>query len=169
VSSASIDLTRARRPTEADHGRVLAAVQEWWGGLGGEEGARHRAALLPRLFFQHFTTTSAIVEHPDGRLAAFLVGFVSPSEPGTAYIHFVGVDPGARRVGLATKLYERFFADTARIGARRIKAITSPVNTTSIAFHTALGFTVSPVHPDYDGPGNDRVCFTRTLTAGGAA
>ena len=42
--------------------------------------------------------------------------------------------------------------------------MTSPINTPSIAFHTALGFTVSPVEAHYDGPGHDRVCFTRTLT-----
>jgi GNAT superfamily N-acetyltransferase len=164
-SSASTDPVRVRRPTEGDHARVLAVMEQWWGGHGGADGARYRASLLPRLFFQHFTATSSIVEHPDGRLAAFLIGFVSPSEPGTAYVHFVGVDPNARRGGLAGVLYQRFFRDAARLGARRIKAITSPTNTTSVAFHAALGFAVSPVHPDYDGPDNDRVCFTRDVTS----
>ena len=37
------------------------------------------------------------------------------------------------------------------------------MNTQSIAFHAALGFDVSPVRADYDGPGHDRVCFTRRL------
>ena len=60
-------------------------------------------------------------------------------------------------------LYRRFFDDAARAGAHTVRAVTSPVNTTSIAFHRAAGFTVSPVEPDYDGPGHDRVCFSRTL------
>ena len=51
----------------------------------------------------------------------------------------------------------------AGAGAHTVRAVTSPVNTASIAFHRALGFAVSPVEPDYDGPGHDRVCFTRTV------
>ena len=144
-------------------------MEEWWGGLGGAEGARYRAALLPRLFFQHFTTTSTVVEQPDGRLAGFLIGFLSAAEPATAYIHFVGVDPAARRTGLGAALYRRFIDDVSRAGATTVRAVTSPINTPSIAFHTALGFTVSPVRPDYDGPGHDRVCFTRTLPSASPA
>jgi ribosomal protein S18 acetylase RimI-like enzyme len=162
MSFASTELT-FRRPVEADHPRVLAAVEQWWDGLGGAEGARYRAALLPRLFFEHFTPTSTVAEHPDGGLAGFLVGFLSPADPATGYVHFVGVDPAARRTGLGAALYRRFFDDAARAGARTVRAVTSPINTTSITFHTALGFTVGPVHVDYDGPGHDRVCFTRTL------
>lgn len=162
TSSASTDLI-FRRPVEADHPRVLAVLEQWWGGLGGAEGARYRAALLPRLYFQHFATTSTVAEHPDGRLAGFLIGFLSPTEPGTGYVHFVGVDPATRRTGLGAALYQHFFDDTGSAGARTVRAVTSPVNTASIAFHRALGFAVSPVEPDYDGPGHDRVCFTRTV------
>ena len=156
-----------RRPTEADHARVLAVLEQWWGGLGGAEGARYRAALLPRLYFQHFATTSTVVEQPDGRLTGFLVGFLSPTEPGTAYVHFVGVDPAARRTGLGRALYRRFVDDVARAGARTVKAVTSPINEQSVTFHSALGFTVGPTVPDYDGPGHDRVCFTLTLPSHG--
>ena len=108
-------------------------------------------------------TTSTVVEHPDGRLAAFLIGFLSPARPGTAYVHFVGVNPELRRAGLGTTLYRRFLDDAARGGARTVEANTGAGNTRSIAFHAALGFTVGPVRPDHDGPGNDRVCFTLTL------
>ena len=179
--SASTDLV-FRRPNEADHARVLAVLEQWWGDVpppvdhrlaslrrcstgharGGAEGARYRAALLPRLFFQHFATTSTVAESPAG-LAGFLIGFVSPTEPGTGYVHFIGVDPAARRSGLGAALYRRFFDDAGRAGAHTVRAVTSPVNTASIAFHRAVGFTVSPVEPDYDGPGHDRVCFSRTL------
>jgi ribosomal protein S18 acetylase RimI-like enzyme len=162
TSSASTDLI-FRRPVEADHPRVLAVLEQWWGGLGGAEGARYRAALLPRLFFQHFATTSTVAERPDGGLAAFLIGFLSPAEPGTGYVHFVGVDPAVHRTGLGATLYQRFFDDAGSAGAHTVRAVTSPINTTSIAFHRALGFAVSPVASDYDGPGHDRVCFTRTL------
>ena len=152
-----------RRPTEADHARVLAVLEQWWGGLGGAEGARYRAALLPRLFFQHFAGTSTIAEDREGGLGGFLIGFLSPGEPGVGYVHFIGVDPLARRSGLGAALYTRFFDDVARAGAHTVRAVTSPINTTSIAFHRALGFAVSPIAPDYDGPGHDRVCFTRSV------
>jgi GNAT superfamily N-acetyltransferase len=164
----------ARRPRADDHGRVLAVMDDWWGGLGGAAGSRERALLLPRLFFQHFTDTSRLVEAADGRLAAFLIGFLSASEPGTAFVHFVGVDPALRRTGIAGALYAGFFRQATERGAHTAKCVTSPGNTTSVAFHTRLGFQVDPsavvdngvpVQQDYDGPGLHRVTFTRRLTS----
>ncbi len=158
----SADLT-FRQPTEEDHPRVLAALGPWWGGLKGEAGARERASLVPRLYFQHFTTTSRLAERPDGTLAAFLIGFVSQTDPETAYIHFVGVDPELHGRGLGRSLYEWFFAQVRKAGVRTVKCVTSPQNTASQAYHARLGFEVSDVLPDYDGPGLDRVAFTRRL------
>ncbi|MFJ8016978.1 GNAT family N-acetyltransferase [Streptomyces sp. NPDC096339] len=156
---------RARRLAEEDHLRVLAVLDAWWGGLKGEAGARERALLLPRLYFQHFTTTSFLVEHGDGEIAAFLVGFLSQTEPGAAYVHFVGVDPALHGQGVGRVLYQAFFALARSHGRRYVHCVTSPENTASQAFHTRLGFTPSAVKPDYDGPGLDRVAFTIDLSA----
>jgi ribosomal protein S18 acetylase RimI-like enzyme len=164
-----------RMPSEADHPRVLAAVDEWWGGLKGAAGALERRLLLPRLFFQHFTRGSRIVEGDDGSIRAFLIGFLSESDPASAYIHFVGVHPDHRRSGLARSLYEGFFAYARDNGRRRVHAITSPENRRSIAYHTSLGFTITPssmlvdgtpVQPDYDGSGNPRVTFVIDIARG---
>jgi ribosomal protein S18 acetylase RimI-like enzyme len=161
-----------RRPTEDDHPRVLAVMTQWWGGVGGDVGAQQRALLLPRLFFQHFAGTSQLVEDADGQLMAFLIGFVSQSDPGVGYVHFVGVGPSLRRSGFGADLYRRFFTDVGEHEVRVIKCLTSPANTSSVAFHQRIGFTLVPsatvidgvaVHPDYDGPGLDRVCFVRHL------
>lgn len=161
-----------RHPTAEDHGRVLAVLDEWWGDFGGAAGSQQRALLLPRLYFQHFTDTSYVVERADGRLVAFLVGFLSPAHREVAYIHFVGVDPALHRSGLARGLYTRFFECAAARGARSVRCITSPGNSASLAFHNRLGFAVEPsqtlvegvaVQRDYDGPGLDRVAFTRSL------
>lgn len=160
--AAAVDLS-FREPTEADHARVLAVLEPWWGGFKGADGARERALLLPRLYFQHFTTTSRLGEHSDGSVAAFLIGFLSQTEPTAAYIHFVGVDPALHGQGVARSLYEWFFDRARASGARRVKCVTSPGNSTSRAFHARLGFTASPVLPDYDGPGLDRVAFTLSL------
>ena len=161
-----------RHPVEDDHGRVMAVMDEWWGGLGGEAGSLYRATLLPRLYFQHFTDTSYVLDLPGNGLGAFLVGFVSQSEPGTGYIHFVGVAPALRRTGVGGALYRRFFTDVAARGVRKVHSITGVGNRRSVAFHTRLGFTLEPgdaevdglpVHRNYDGPGRDSFKFVKHL------
>jgi GNAT superfamily N-acetyltransferase len=161
-----------RRPTAADHLPVLAVLDTWWGGLGGPEGSRQRALLLPKLMFQHFTDSSFLVTSDD-RIVAFLIGFLSPSRPAESYIHFVGVDPAERGRGLGAALYERFFAHSRANGREVVRAITSPVNKGSHAFHTRMGFVTEPgpkefeglpVQPDFDGPGLDRLSFRKDLS-----
>jgi GNAT superfamily N-acetyltransferase len=107
------------------------------------------AEMLPRLFFEHFTGTSFAAEC-DGELAGFLVGFVSQSRPGEAYIHFVGVRPGERGCGLGRRLYECFFAAVRARGCELVRAVTAPVN---------------PVTAGYDGDGQDRVRFVKSLAS----
>jgi L-amino acid N-acyltransferase YncA len=141
-----------RHAEPSDHARVLAVLDEWWGG-------RSMTAMLPRLFFVHFRPTSFVLEK-DGRLTGFLCGFVSQTDPAQAYVHFVGVDPQQRGLGTGRRLYERFVTAVREQGCTTVRAVTSPVNTGSIAFHTAIGFTVEdPDGSDYDGPGEDRVRF----------
>ncbi|TXS43552.1 GNAT family N-acetyltransferase [Streptomyces sp. OR43] len=159
----------ARHLAEDDHLRVLAVLDSWWGGLKGEAGATERALLLPRLYFQHFTSTGFLVERDGGEVAAFLVGFLSQSEPESAYVHFAGIDPALHGQGVGRALYGAFFALARSHGRRYVHCVTSPENTASQAFHTRLGFTASAVKPDYDGPGLDRVAFTIDLSAGPVA
>lgn len=92
---------KVRNITEDDYLKVMEVLNDWWGG-------RQMAHLLPRLFFEHFQTTSYIVEE-EKDLVAFLIGFVSQTHPNEAYIHFVGVHPEHRKNGLARALYEVFF------------------------------------------------------------
>ncbi len=75
----------AARPDDYD--AIAWAVDDWW--------ERPVQSLLPRLFLDHFHATSLVAEE-DSHLTGFLVGFVSPSEPELAYIHFVGVSPANR-------------------------------------------------------------------------
>jgi ribosomal protein S18 acetylase RimI-like enzyme len=156
---------RLRTATAADYDQIIAVVDDWWG--------RPIGPALPRVFLDHFHATSTIAEsaagesataeNKGGELAGFLIGFLSPSQPDAAYIHFVGVHPSLRGNGLARILYERFFA-LARANARqRVSAITAPQNAGSIAFHTAMGFTATSPIPDYDGAGSAKVLFQRYL------
>jgi ribosomal protein S18 acetylase RimI-like enzyme len=132
-----------RRPIPDDWERVVAVMPDWWQG-------RDLRALLPKIFFEHFRSSSLIVEHED-RLIGFLVGFFCPDHADEAYIHFVGVDPAWRRAGLASDLYRRFFGLALAEGRTVVRAVTAPVNKTSIAFHTALGFSVLPGDDEVDG------------------
>lgn len=156
-----------RRPVPADHARLDAVIDEWWGG-------RQLRRLLPRLWLEHFRGTSWIAEDAEGRLAGFVVGFISQDDPTTAYVHMIASDPNRRRAGLGRALYERFFADAQARGALRVTAVTWPGNRISIAFHRSVGFVVddgpgtqsvygTPAHVDHDGDGEDRVVFRRDL------
>jgi ribosomal protein S18 acetylase RimI-like enzyme len=146
---------RLRTAAAADYDPIIAVLDDWWG--------RPVRQALPRLFLDHFHATSLVAER-DGDLAGFLIGFMSPSLPDTAYIHFVGVHPAFRGNGLARALYQRFFELAAADGRRVVRAVTAPRNTGSIAFHTAMGFTVTEPIPGYDGPSSGKVVFERRLS-----
>lgn len=140
----------------SDYGRVIQHVNEWWGG-------RQMAPMLPRLFFVHFESTSFVADREDGTLAGFLIGFLSQTEPETAYVHFVGVAPEERRTGLGRELYERFFEAARTHGRTVVRCMTSPASADSIAFHESLGFEIESVAEDYDGAGESRVMLARRL------
>jgi GNAT superfamily N-acetyltransferase len=153
-----------RTVTPDDYASIIAVVDSWWGG-------RAMAAMLPRLFFEHFRDTCFVAE-VDGTLVGFLIGFFSPALPSEAYIHFVGVHPDCRKGGIGRALYERFFQLAREAGRRRVRCVTSPTNTASIGFHRAMGFYAGggvaecralPIHKDYDGPGEDRVLLVKEL------
>ena len=148
---------------ESDHAAVVPVVDAWWGG-------RRVGDKLPRLFFRYFAGTGFAIEE-DGEIIAFLVGIVG-SPPEESYVHFVGVRPDRRCRGLGRRLYEAFFERARSRGCRSVRAITSPVNKSSIAYHAKMGFSVVPgdgwadgvsVHENYDGDGEGKVVFRRDL------
>jgi ribosomal protein S18 acetylase RimI-like enzyme len=142
-----------RHAEPADYASVIGVIDDWWGG-------RSMAAMLPKLFFVHFRDTSFVAEE-DGRVVAFLCGFRSQTHDDEAYIHFVGVDPSQRGSGVGRALYERFFAAVAP--RTTVRAVTSPLNERSLAFHRALGFDVEQVDEEYDGRGEARVLLKKNL------
>ncbi|MBB5867994.1 L-amino acid N-acyltransferase YncA [Allocatelliglobosispora scoriae] len=146
---------RLRPALATDYDTIAAVVDAWWG--------RPILPALPRLFLDHFHRTSLVAEAPDGGLAGFLVGIISPSEPTEAYIHFVGVSPAMRGTGLARALYAEFFALARAENRTVVRAVTAPVNAGSISFHLRMGFAVTGPVPAYNGPGHDLVVFERSL------
>ena len=74
-------------------------------------------------------------------------------------------------------MYEAFFEAVAARGCSVVRAVTSPVNGGSIAFHRHMGFEIEagqaeregiPIAAGYDGPGNDRVRFVKLLRSNGS-
>lgn len=66
-----------------------------------------------------------------------------------------------------------FFEEIRNENRSKVRCITSPVNRTSIAYHTKIGFSIEAgdkivdgisVQSNYDGPGQDRVLFMKELT-----
>ena len=147
------DATVIRNARPDDHDRLIALLDAWWGG-------RPMAAMLPKLFFVHFRETSFVADDGD-QLAGFLCGFRSQTYDDDAYVHFVGVDPSRRGSGLGRQLYERFF--DAVVPRTTVRAVTSPVNVGSLAFHRAMGFEVERVDEAYDGRGEPRVLLVKRI------
>ncbi len=145
---------RPRLAEPEDYDAIAAVADRWWG--------RPILGSLPRLFLDHFYRSSLVIDGAEGPVA-FLIGFLSPSRPEQAYIHFVGVEPQVRSQGLARILYEEFFALAKAAGRTIVSAVTSPGNEGSVRFHEALGFTVTGPVASYNGPGRDRIVFTRPL------
>jgi len=156
--------TQVRPLQVSDYGRISPVMNEWWGGQSVRQ-------LLPRLFFEHFALTSFVIAEGD-EIKAFLVGFVSPSIPGVAYIHFVGVAPASRTLGYGRRLYAHFFEAVAAKGCTEVRCITSPMNLGSIGFHERMGFRIVsndgklngiPMTLNYAGEGQHRTQFSKQL------
>jgi len=112
------------------------------------------------------------MEDRENELIAFLIGFLSQSQANEGYIHFVGVHPEYRGLGLGTYLYHRFFQLCKKNNRAIVRACTSPVNKGSIEFHIKMGFQIEPgngqqfnvtVTLDYNSPGDPKVLFVKTL------
>jgi ribosomal protein S18 acetylase RimI-like enzyme len=157
---------RIEHPTEADHRAVVDVLDDWWG--------RRIHLLLPRLWFQHFASTSLVARGERDALLGFLVGFVSQDRPAEAYLHLVGVLPGRRRRGLGRALVERFTADLRTRGVEAVATVSWPGDPRALAFLRAMGFEVdagpgtrplygTPAHTDWNRDRDDQVVLSRKL------
>jgi ribosomal protein S18 acetylase RimI-like enzyme len=142
-----------RHVTIADLGAILAELESFW-------GERDMAFLHQALYVHEFGETSVLAEGADGRVLGYLLGFVG--QDGSGYVHVVAVRRDARGAGLARRMYERFEQLVRSRGALALKAITTPQNRASRAFHESLGFEVEEV-AGYTPSGEARLVFTRRL------
>ncbi len=148
----------------SDYDRTRALTEAWWDG-------RPRTPRLPRVFFVQFSQVSFAFES-EGDLVGLLLGLLPQTRPEEAAVHFIGVDPAFRRLGLGRRLYERFFAAAQMHGRKTVRAFLMPSDRDAIAFHIAMGFEAQPgdalldgvpVWLDYAGRGGHRVVFRRPI------
>lgn len=87
-----------------------------------------------------FSDTCVVAEehHHDGsrRVVGFVIGFVPPNQPDTAFVWQVGVDRNQRGRGLGKRLIEQFI-DRAPAGVRFLEATVTPSNAASEALFRA--------------------------------
>jgi len=155
-----------RSAEASDAPAVIGAITDWWPGV-------HMVhAVCPQLF-EHFGDTCIILEE-DGHLVGFLVGFMSQRMADAGYVHYAGVHPDHRGMGLGREMYTRFARLTREHGRAVVFAETGAWNTKSIAFHERVGFVLQPgdelvdgvpVHRDTSGHGFDYVGMVWRLDA----
>jgi GNAT superfamily N-acetyltransferase len=142
------------RATKEDYDEVLASLPRFW-------GARDVAGLHHPMFIAEFGDTALIIRDRQRGVAAYLFGFVVAAKA-RGYVHLVAVREDHRGLGLGRSLYAAFERLALTTGCREIKAITTPANAGSIAFHEALGMQAVEIE-DYAGIGHPRVVLTRPL------
>jgi ribosomal protein S18 acetylase RimI-like enzyme len=142
------------RVGDTDLAAILRDFSRFWG---------DREQLRPLhhpMFVVEFGDTALAARGPDGQVLGYLLGFVAPTRD--AYIHLVAVRDDARDLGLARRLYGAFTELAVARGAVALKALTSPGNEGSQAFHRSLGFTLTRVE-DYGGAGQARMVMRKPL------
>jgi ribosomal protein S18 acetylase RimI-like enzyme len=147
----------------ADLAEIVRNFDRFWGDAENEL-LRH---LHHPMFILEFGDTAFVArrrnsdEGAGGEIVGYLLGFLAPA--GYGYVHFIAVRDDARTEGLASRLYERFTSAALERGATGLKAITSPENERSIAFHRRLGFTDMERVEDYGGSDRPRIIMRKPL------
>ncbi len=146
---------KPRSITKGDFDQIVEVIDRWWGAPVG--------TFAHPIFFYELGENALIVEEA-GEMVGFLLGFVSHEPVLTGYIHLIAIHPDFRRRGVGRLLYATFAEKCRAAGCERIKAITTPGNEATRAFHRALGWDGREVD-DYAGPGRKRIVFTLDLVA----
>lgn len=132
-----------RNAKPSDHSNVISVIPQWWDG-------RDLSASVLKVFFIYFCNTTFIAQK-DNELVGFLVGFFSQTDYKEGYIHFAGVHPNMRNIGLGRALYHKFFEVCMSHSRSIVRSCTSPVNKLSIGFHQRMGFAIEPGDSIVDG------------------
>lgn len=142
----------------ADYATITADLGRYWGSAAA-------APMHHPLLIREFGDLALVIRTEDDGVAAYLMGFISTTEP-VGYVHLVGVRDDHRRRGLGADLWAEFRRRAKARGATSVKAIARPDNAGSLAFHTSIGMDVELVRryfPEGFPLGTDRNVFTARL------
>jgi GNAT superfamily N-acetyltransferase len=148
--------------TKADFDQILTDIADFW-------GSDRTLVMHHPVYLYEFGNTAYVIREGD-KVIAYLFGFLAPIGS-TAYVHLIGVRQSHQKKGLGRKLYEHFISFARAQGCTNAKAITTPTNAASIAFHKSIGMELLgtpneneiPVIKNYSGPGADRVVFHKEI------
>jgi len=148
--------------TKADFDQIITDIVDFWG------SERTKSLHNPILLYEF--GNSAFVVKEGEKVVGYLFGFISQTEP-VGYVKFIGVRQSYQKRGIGKKLYEHFARFAKEKGCKELKAITSPTNKVSVAFHKSIGMRLLgepneegvPVVRNYSGPGIDRAVFRKKI------
>lgn len=148
--------------TPNDFHQILTDIVDFW-------GSDRTVSFHHPMFLYEFGDTAFVIRE-DTTVIGYLFGFLSQTSR-TGYVHLIGVREHAQRKGIGNLLYAHFIHYLKSVGYNKVKAMTTPGNYKSIAFHKKLGMQLLgeknsegvEVVKDYSGPGLDRVLFEMTL------
>lgn len=148
--------------TKADFDQILRDIGDFW-------GDERTLAVHHPMFLYEFGNSAYVMKEGD-LVVGYLFGVLSQTAT-VAYVHLLGVRRAHQRHGIARRLYEHFIEFARENGCQEIKAITSPNNKISIAFHRRMGMELLgehdeegiPVIKNYSGPGIHRVIFHKRI------
>lgn len=143
-----------RIATRRDFDEIVSSPSPFW----GDRDVRH---LHHPMMIEEFGDSALVMEDERGHVAAYLFGMIV-NEKRRGYVHVIAVRSDQRGHGHGRRLYDAFGQLAAARGCVEIKAITTPSNAASIAFHESIGMSRQEI-PDYSGPGRTRVIFLRDL------
>lgn len=152
------------RIRDEDFAEILRDFPRFW---GERDLLRH---LHHPMFVLEFGDTAFVARRRDAQgagqrgrdgIVGYLLGFVAPT--GDGYIHFVAVRDDARGCGVGRQLHAAFERAAVARGAVALKALTSPENEGSMAFHRRIGFTDITRVEDYGGWGRPRIVMRKRL------
>jgi len=144
--------------SRGDYDYIIANITRFW-------GSDRTLSTHHPMFILEFGDSAYVIK--DGvEVIAYLFGFIAQTSP-IGYVHLLGVREDHRKKGLGGTLYRHFISYAGERGCHKIKAITTPGNASSIAFHRKLGMTLLGdmfvdgirVVTDYSGSGQHRVVF----------
>ncbi len=148
--------------TKADFDQIITDIADF---LGDER----TKSLHNPVYLYEFGNTAYVIKEGE-KVIGYLFGLFSQTAT-VAYVKFVGVRRAYQKQGIGRRLYEHFIEIAKKHGCNKLKAITSPSNKVSVAFHRGLGMELIgepdeegiPVFRDYGGPGIDRIVFIKKI------